>query len=171
MRPPLNRMRLRSLYGSKPQTLHPHRSLFGHVRSGGFRVHQGWDLSAPPGTPVYAIASGNCVHVQSIDCPNQFDAHASYGKHVVLEFRDSLSTTYYAFYAHLQTTFVVTGADVREGQLLGYTGRSGRGASQLPIDQAHLHFEVPRFLRLAKDWVIMLTPLYFCHSLPQKIKT
>ena len=49
MRPPLNIMRIR----------HDHpKHTFGMVRHGGRRPHQGWDLTAPVGTPVYAITDG-----------------------------------------------------------------------------------------------------------------
>jgi murein DD-endopeptidase MepM/ murein hydrolase activator NlpD len=143
MRSPLIRMRLRSLYDSKPQTFHPSRSVFGQVRSGGHRAHQGWDLSAPPGTPVWAITYGKCVHVQLTDHANPYDGGGSYGRHVVLEFvQPILKITYYAFYAHLQSVVVSAGMIVEEGACLGFTGRSGKEARKLPIDQAHLHFEI-----------------------------
>jgi murein DD-endopeptidase MepM/ murein hydrolase activator NlpD len=154
MRPPLDRMRLRALYQSKPQALHPGHSLYGFVRSGGHRPHQGWDLAAPPGTPVYAITYARCVHAQYANHSNQYDHLGFYGRHVLLEFLNQTvpggnelkipwvnSQKFYAFYAHLQDVYVAKGQEVQPGTVIGRTGRSGNAAT-LPIDQAHLHFEI-----------------------------
>ena len=37
---------------------------FGMVRNGGTRPHQGVDLYAAPGTPVYAISAGEVIRIR-----------------------------------------------------------------------------------------------------------
>jgi murein DD-endopeptidase MepM/ murein hydrolase activator NlpD len=51
--------------------------------------------------------------------------------------------TYYAFYAHLAPISGPMSFDrsVLEGTLLGYTGMSGNAAG-IPMNEAHLHFEI-----------------------------
>jgi murein DD-endopeptidase MepM/ murein hydrolase activator NlpD len=81
MRNPLDRMRLRSLYGNNNDVMQTHGSTYGKVRDGGARSHQGWDLAAAPGTPVYAIANGIISHAQAEDHTNMFDHKGNYGRH------------------------------------------------------------------------------------------
>lgn len=106
---------------------------FGMVRNGGTRAHQGWDLYAKVGTPVYAVSKGKIFHV---------GYHADYGNYITLSFTHN-DVPYYAFYAHLSkiTKGVGNGALVNEGDLIGYTGRTGN-ASKIPIAESHLHFEI-----------------------------
>jgi murein DD-endopeptidase MepM/ murein hydrolase activator NlpD len=169
--PPLLRMRLRTLYNN-PQVEQANSSLFGMVRHlhGRPRAHQGWDLSAPPGTEVFAVSPGKIVHVQRADHPNAYDHDASYGCHIILEFAaDNLcwgadSSKYYAFYAHLDPEiFVFDDWQVSAGDVIAHTGRTGRIAKDLPPDQAHLHFEIrtvpatPRGLDYHLDPSLFLT--------------
>jgi murein DD-endopeptidase MepM/ murein hydrolase activator NlpD len=72
---------------------------------------------------------------------------------------------YYAFYAHLQTVSVQTGDFVQEGDRIGLTGRSGLGARKLPIDQAHLHFEIRRIALTKTGLKNHVDPIHF-FSLP-----
>jgi|SRR5208283_211285 len=164
MRAPLERMRLRSLYGKDNEVLQTHGSTYGKVRDGGSRAHQGWDLSAAPGTPVYAIADGIISHAQAEDQADFFDRAGNYGRHIVLWFYFR-GREFYAFYAHLQNVRVQTGTIVSEGDLIGLTGRSGLGAGKLPIDQAHLHFEIRRLAATGKGLKNHVDPIHF-FSLP-----
>lgn len=138
MRPPLNRMLLRSLYGDHNEHFIPRKSAWGYV--GRPSPHQGWDLAATPGTLAYAIAGGTCIHSQAADCTNDFNPNGKYGRHVILSFEVS-GITYYAFYAHLLKVFAKTNHPISEGTPIGQTGQSGN-AKDLPIEQAHLHFEI-----------------------------
>jgi murein DD-endopeptidase MepM/ murein hydrolase activator NlpD len=104
---------------------------YGMVRDGGQRPHQGWDLEAPVGTPVYAIEEGKVVDVRP---------QGAYGKELTLEFTHN-GQKRYAFYAHLSAVFPMEGDEVREGELIGFTGKTGN-ASNLPADEEHLHFEI-----------------------------
>lgn len=108
---------------------------FGMVRGGGSKAHQGWDLAAPVGTPVYAIRNGVIVETRD---------HGDYGLQLTLEFRH-LGLPTFAFYAHLSRILVHPKAKVREGDLLGFTGKTGN-AKNLPQSQEHLHFEIRMLL-------------------------
>lgn len=132
MRFPLDNMKIRPLQfgATKPLT-----NTFGMVRTNASnkpRPHQGWDLEAPVGTPVYAITGG--------EVKTSFSN--SYGHTVTLKFTYR-GLTYYAFYAHLAPMSSVMCAErsVPEGEILGFTGVSGN-ASGIPIKEAHLHFEI-----------------------------
>ncbi|TFI57323.1 M23 family metallopeptidase [Sphingomonas parva] len=98
------------------------------------KKHQGWDLYAPVGTPVYAISDGFIVWTRD---------EGDYGKQILLSFNIagaenvSDSNTRYAFYAHL-SEISVAGSFVRGGSEIGKTGTSGNASAAYP----HLHFEV-----------------------------
>jgi murein DD-endopeptidase MepM/ murein hydrolase activator NlpD len=108
----------------------PINNTFGRYRDGGTRWHGGWDLSAPLGTPTYAIAGAKVVYVGKI---------GGYGTTVVLEFQHQ-GQTFYAWYAHLLIPLVRKGSIVSAGQAVGMTGKSGNAANTPP----HLHFEIRR---------------------------
>jgi murein DD-endopeptidase MepM/ murein hydrolase activator NlpD len=100
----------------------------------GPKKHQGWDLYAPVGTPVYAIGNGYVVWTKE---------GGDYGKQILLSFntsgQDSMSDTskLYAFYAHLSEISVPEGY-VQAGVEIGKAGISGNADAKYP----HLHFEV-----------------------------
>jgi murein DD-endopeptidase MepM/ murein hydrolase activator NlpD len=126
MRRPLNVLKIRPLqFGAYDPISNTH----GMVRAKHTRAHQGWDLLAPVGTSVYAIANGELKRGQS----------ATYGKWLSLGFSHR-GQTYFAFYAHL-CAFLQGNSSVLEGAMIGLTGRSGN-ASKIPISEAHLHFEI-----------------------------
>lgn len=104
---------------------------FGMVRNGGSRPHQGWDLYATPGTPVYAVAEGTIRWA---------DPRGQLGNLIVLEF-DHNGNKLYAAYAHLQSIQVSMGDSVSRGQQIGLTGNTGNAVSMTGEDQ-HLHFEI-----------------------------
>lgn len=87
--------------------------------------HEGVDLVAPSGTPVYAIADGR-VAFHGERGPN--------GELVVLEH----SGTMLSYYAHLSeyARDLRDGMRVRKGQLVGYVGSTGRSTGP------HLHFGI-----------------------------
>jgi murein DD-endopeptidase MepM/ murein hydrolase activator NlpD len=104
-------------------------SEFGETRTrGGGRHyrHQGIDISAPKGWPVYATADGI---VWGVDRDR-----GGYGKHVVVQHANGYST----LYAHLSGFEVKPGQYVPAGQVLGTIGKTGRATGY------HLHYEVRR---------------------------
>jgi murein DD-endopeptidase MepM/ murein hydrolase activator NlpD len=88
---------------------------------GGF--HTGVDISAEMGTPLYAAADGVVFNAQFA---------GRYGRLIVIDHGNGLQT----WYAHLSRFEVIPGEEIRRGQLIGYTGASGR------VTAPHLHFEV-----------------------------
>lgn len=128
---------------------------FGMVRNNGTRPHQGWDLWALVGTPVYAIADGfvEFVRVNS----------GAYGTQVCLSFEHSKGPQglLFAFYAHLSEVSVSAHAQVDAGQILGKTGMTGN-ASQVPaIDDQHLHFEIRTIASPGRGLTNRLDPAEF----------
>ncbi len=101
---------------------HSFTDTWGAPRSGG-RRHEGVDILANYGTPVYAITSGTW-DVRSYG--------SSAGNWAILRGDDG--TTYY--YMHLQSHVVGDGARVGAGQQTGTVGDTGN-ATGTP----HLHFE------------------------------
>lgn len=87
------------------------------------RQHNGVDLAAPRGTPVYATADGVIEMAQY---------YGSYGNYVQIGHGGDLETRY----AHLSSYTVRDGDAVRKGDLIGYVGSTGRSTGP------HLHYEV-----------------------------
>lgn len=87
------------------------------------RQHNGVDLSAPRGTPVYATADGIVEMAQY---------YSSYGNYVQIGHGGALETRY----AHLSSYTVREGDSVEMGDLIGYVGSTGRSTGP------HLHYEV-----------------------------
>lgn len=101
-------------------------SEFGHRNSpftGQREFHKGLDISAPPGTPVYAPADGK-VTFSGKD--------GAYGTTLVMNHGRGLTSRY----AHLQRYLVEKNQKVSRGQLIGYVGNTGRSTGP------HLHYEV-----------------------------
>jgi murein DD-endopeptidase MepM/ murein hydrolase activator NlpD len=88
------------------------------------KAHQGIDIPAKYGDPVYAAAAGTVIEVR---------VGSGYGKLVVIDHKDGTST----MYAHLSKQEVKVGQDVKIGQVIGNVGTSGNGINK----GEHLHFE------------------------------
>lgn len=85
--------------------------------------HAGVDISASFGEPVHATADGT---VQTAGMAT------GYGREIVLDHGNGIET----LYGHLSGFAVTPGQEVREGQVIGYIGMSGRTTGP------HLHYEV-----------------------------
>ncbi len=83
------------------------------------KPHNGLDIAAPIGTPVYAADNGKVAHVDSND-RSRWQKY-QYGNYVLIEHGNFLST----LYAHLSRSVVVDGQNVERGQLIGYSGSTG----------------------------------------------
>jgi murein DD-endopeptidase MepM/ murein hydrolase activator NlpD len=91
--------------------------------SGEGAIHPGVDISVPTGTPVKAAADGSVTYAHSF---------AGYGKVVIIDHGGGCST----YYAHLSRFEVLPGQQVRRGEVVAYSGATGRATG------AHLHYEV-----------------------------
>ena len=92
-----------------------------HPISGVTRLHNGVDLAAVTGTPIFASKSG----VVTTAC-------IGWGNHVVINHGDGYST----LYAHQSALNVYEGQIVSQGDVIGYVGSTGNSTGP------HLHFTV-----------------------------
>jgi murein DD-endopeptidase MepM/ murein hydrolase activator NlpD len=92
-------------------------------RGGGF--HDGIDIGAPIGAPIYAAAAGRVAYCSSLP---------GYGNVIILRHGGGYATVY----AHNRQHVVKEGDPVKEGQIIARVGESGRTTGP------NLHFEVRR---------------------------
>ncbi|MDH5180415.1 MAG: peptidoglycan DD-metalloendopeptidase family protein [Gammaproteobacteria bacterium] len=88
------------------------------------RLHKGVDYAASRGTPIKAAGDGRVVYR---------GRKGGYGRTVIIQHGKQYST----LYAHMSRykKGIYTGSRVRQGQIIGYVGRSGRATGD------HLHYE------------------------------
>jgi murein DD-endopeptidase MepM/ murein hydrolase activator NlpD len=84
-------------------------------------------LAELPDSPIKAVADGRVTFVGG-------DACCSYGLYIQVEHADGISS----LYAHLSRFDVSEGQSVRQGDVLGISGDTGRSTAE------HLHFEMQR---------------------------
>ncbi|HEY5161335.1 MAG TPA: peptidoglycan DD-metalloendopeptidase family protein, partial [Gaiellaceae bacterium] len=87
------------------------------------RMHEGIDIGAAQGTPIYAAASGTV---------NYAGWEGGYGNLTVIDHGNGLATAY----GHQSQLAVSSGQTVSRGQVVGYVGSTGHSTGP------HLHFEV-----------------------------
>jgi len=87
------------------------------------RLHAGIDIGAPYGTPIHAAAAGTVVLAAWT---------GGYGNYTCIDHGGGLATCY----AHQSSYAVSAGAQVSQGQVIGYVGNTGHSFGP------HLHFEV-----------------------------
>jgi murein DD-endopeptidase MepM/ murein hydrolase activator NlpD len=95
-----------------------------HPILGTWMMHSGRDLAAPEGTPVVAALSGRVV--------SSGDA-GGYGLAIELEHDNPRRRT---LYGHLSELYVREGDRIRQGEVIGRVGSTGRSTGP------HLHFEL-----------------------------
>ena len=113
LRTPVDFRRISSRFGRR------HHPILNRMR-----LHKGVDYSAPRGTPIKAAGDGRVIFR---------GRKGGYGRTVILQHGGSYST----LYAHMSRyrRGVYAGKRVRQGQIIGYVGRSGRATG------SHLHYE------------------------------
>lgn len=91
--------------------------------------HNGLDMGAPVGTPIYAAEAGTVAAAGNQDayCPR-----GAYGRFIVISHTNGLTT----LYGHMSRQVVAAGQAVERGQLIGYVGQTGYATGP------HLHFTV-----------------------------
>ena len=90
-------------------------------------MHRGVDFGAPPGTPIYAAGDGTIAILAM---------RSGYGRYINIRHNGSYSTAYAHMSAYAKG--LKAGSRVRQGQVIGYVGASGR------VTGPHLHYEVLR---------------------------
>lgn len=93
--------------------------------SGEMKNHNGIDLAAPEGTPVYAIKDGAAYACIEND--------AEFGNYIILSHDQGKMTS---VYAHLSKITVERYQYVKKGDVIGYVGQTGMATGP------HLHFEI-----------------------------
>ncbi|MCB9983820.1 MAG: peptidoglycan DD-metalloendopeptidase family protein [Rhodospirillales bacterium] len=96
-----------------------------HPVLGYSKMHKGMDFAAPTGTPIYAAGDGVIEHA---------GRNGSFGNYIRIRHNSKLKTAY----AHLHKikSSVKKGDRVKQGQVIGYVGTTGRSTGP------HLHYEV-----------------------------
>lgn len=114
MKTPVDGARLSSGFGMR------HHPVLGYNK-----MHKGVDFAAPTGTPIYAAGDGTIEYA---------GRKGSYGNYIRLRHNGTLKTAY----AHLHkfAKSISTGTRVKQGQVIGYIGTTGRSTGP------HLHYEV-----------------------------
>lgn len=111
---PINGARLSSSFGRRKHPILGYR-----------KMHAGVDFAAPSGTPILAAGSG------TVERANRY---GSFGNYIRIRHTDGYKTAY----AHLKgfARGVKSGAYVKQDQVIGYVGTTGRSTGP------HLHYEV-----------------------------
>lgn len=102
----------------------------------GYNFHNGLDIAAPPGTPIYAAADG-IVH----SCDT---GQAAYGNWCTVKHSLTDGRQIVTLYAHMRSFKVKGGQQVRQGDIIGYEGNTGNTTRLIygPERGYHLHFTV-----------------------------
>ncbi|MBP6883809.1 MAG: peptidoglycan DD-metalloendopeptidase family protein [Candidatus Pacebacteria bacterium] len=98
-------------------------------------AHKGVDLAAPIGTPIKAAAAGRVSFART-------GYNGGFGNLVIITHSNGTET----LYAHQNSIATSVGAQVTQGQVIGYVGNTGRSRG------AHLHFEVHGAKNPGNDW-------------------
>ncbi len=114
MKTPIDGARLSSRFGTRRHPILGYR-----------RAHKGVDFAAPRGTPIKAAGDG---------VVERADRYGSFGNYIRIRHANGYKTAY----AHLKgfRTGVRKGKRVRQGDIIGYVGTTGRSTGP------HLHYEV-----------------------------
>lgn len=114
LKTPVNGARISSGYGKRR---HP---ILGYTK-----MHKGTDFAAPTGTPIYAAGEGTVVFK---------GRKGGYGNYIKIKHNDTYSTAY--AHMHRYGKGIRKGHKVKQGQIIGYVGSTGRSTGP------HLHYEV-----------------------------
>ncbi len=126
MRTPIDGARLSSGFGKRR---HP---VLGYTK-----MHKGLDFAAPRGTPIYAAGNGTVEHA---------GRKGAYGKFVLIRHNANYSTAY----AHMKRINTRKGRRVKQGQIIGYVGTTGRSTGP------HLHYEIRRSGRQVNPFMVKM---------------
>ena len=115
--------------------------------------HRGIDFGVWYGDPICAIKSGKVITAYDEGYFSTDNILWTYGTYVVIEHEDGMRS----YYAHLKSRTVSVGDTVSGGQIIGYSGNTGRTnpepTAAKPLAGTHLHFEI----RVKKNGVYVTT--------------
>lgn len=102
------------------------RPLIGGRKTQGLHGYNGIDIGTPVGTPIMASANG------TVTVARNYGYNGGYGQYIVISHPNGTQTVY----GHLSAVIVSQGQTVVQGQVIGYSGNTGKSTG------AHLHFEI-----------------------------
>ena len=115
--------------------------------------HRGIDFGVWYGDPICAIKDGKVITAYDEGYFSKDNILWTYGTYVVIEHEDGMRS----YYAHLKSRTVSVGDTVTGGQIIGYSGNTGRTnpepTAAKPYAGTHLHFEI----RVKKNGVYVTT--------------
>jgi murein DD-endopeptidase MepM/ murein hydrolase activator NlpD len=100
----------------------------GFGRRGKRHMHAGIDIPMPKGTPIAAAQDGVVLEVST----NKSRKYRGYGNAALIDHGGGIVT----MYAHCQNVSVKAGQRVKQGDIVGTVGNTGRTTTH------HIHFEV-----------------------------
>jgi LysM repeat protein len=104
------------------------RPIIGGVKTQGVHGHNGVDLASTLGANILASADGEVIIART-------GWNGGYGTYIVIKHGNGTQT----LYGHLSGLAVSAGQTVRQGQVIGYMGRTGSVKGPTGV---HLHFEI-----------------------------
>ena len=117
--------------GTLAQTSYYIAPLAHYVKTQGIHGYNAVDLAAPTGTPIRAAADGDVVVARSGGW------NGGYGSYVVISHSNGSQT----LYAHMSKVATYDGAQVQQGDIIGYVGQTGEATGP------HVHFEIRNGIR------------------------
>jgi murein DD-endopeptidase MepM/ murein hydrolase activator NlpD len=106
----------------------------------GITVHDGIDIAAPEGTPIFAAEGGEVIYSDQL---------RGYGNLIIMRHAGG----FVSVYAHNQVNLVREGQTVSRGEIIAKVGSTGR------VTGPHLHFEI-RKDNVAQDPLLHLPDLF-----------
>jgi murein DD-endopeptidase MepM/ murein hydrolase activator NlpD len=102
------------------------RPINGGVKSRGIHGYNAVDIAAPIGTNIFASAGGKVI------ISKNGGWNGGYGNYIVISHSNGMQT----LYAHLSSAISGVGETVKQGDLIGRVGSTGKSTGP------HLHFEI-----------------------------
>lgn len=104
--------------------------------------HGGMDIAVWYGDPIIAVKSGTVIAAYDEGDFGKDNILWTYGTYVVIEHEGGVRS----YYAHLSDRTVSVGDKVEKGEVIGYSGNTGRvnpmPSASNPLAGTHLHFEI-----------------------------
>ena len=123
-----------NIYGGDPASINI-TSYFGPRNDpieGYIKGHGAIDIGVSEGTAVIATKSGE-INLTNTGCSvGDHDCGGGYGNYIKIDHGDGIES----LYAHLSEVLVSEGESVTQGEIIGYSGNTGRSTGP------HLHFEI-----------------------------
>lgn len=122
------------------------RGMRDHPVAGGQKMHQGTDIAAPSGTPLYAFTDG------VITDRGHDNGYGNY-----MAWKDSFGSEH--FYAHMTQMSANVGDNVKAGTIIGKSGGGANDPGRGTSTGAHLHWEYGPVGETGRNGAGLIDPL------------